>query len=92
MVDAEEGKLFGQATTFLDLAATLRQIDRLEGFRPNEPGASHYARSAYSHHGIPQGRTWLLLRLGTPPAHRLPTAAPDGLGPEVILPVALTWP
>lgn len=44
MVDAADGQVFGEAMTFSDLDATLREIDRLEGFRPDDPDGSLYLR------------------------------------------------
>jgi len=44
MVEADDDQVFGEAMTFPDLAATLREIDRLEGYRPDDPEHSLYLR------------------------------------------------
>jgi gamma-glutamylcyclotransferase (GGCT)/AIG2-like uncharacterized protein YtfP len=44
MVETDDGKVFGEAMTFPDLDATLQEIDRLEGFRPDDPDGSLYRR------------------------------------------------
>ena len=44
MVEADDGEVFGEAMTFPDLDATLREIDRLEGFRPDDADGSLYLR------------------------------------------------
>lgn len=44
MVEADDGEVFGEAMTFPDLDAALRDIDRLEGFWPDDPDGSLYRR------------------------------------------------
>ena len=44
MIEADDGQVFGEAMTFLNLDATLREIDRLEGFWPDDPDGSLYRR------------------------------------------------
>jgi len=44
MTEADDGRVFGEAMTFPDLDAALREIDRLEGFRPDDPDGSLYLR------------------------------------------------
>jgi len=44
MIDADDGQVFGEVMTFPDLDAVLREIDRLEGFRPGDPDGSLYRR------------------------------------------------
>ena len=44
MIESADGQVFGEAMTFPDLSATLREIDRLEGYRPDQPDHSLYLR------------------------------------------------
>ena len=44
MVEAGDGQVFGEAMTFPGLDVALREIDRLEGFRPGDPDGSLYRR------------------------------------------------
>ena len=45
MIEAADGQVFGEAMTFPDLQAALRRLDRLEGYRPDQPSLSMYLRS-----------------------------------------------
>ena len=44
MIEADDGQVFGEAMTFPDLDAVLRQTDLLEGYDPLRPASSMYRR------------------------------------------------
>ena len=44
LIDADDGHVFGEAMTFVDLYAKLRTLDVLEGYRPDRPEHSMYLR------------------------------------------------
>jgi len=44
MIEPADGQVFGEVMTFPDISATLREIDRLEGYRPDDPEHSLYIR------------------------------------------------
>ena len=44
MIEADDGQVFGEAMTFVDLCAKLRTLDVLEGYRPDRPEQSMYLR------------------------------------------------
>ena len=48
MIEAGDGQVFGEAMTFPDLDAVLRQTDRLEGYDPRRPDSSMYRRIVVS--------------------------------------------
>lgn len=59
MVEADAGEVFGEAMAFPDLDAALRDIDRLEGFRPDDPDGSMYLRIVRPVRLIRSGETML---------------------------------
>ena len=44
MIEADHGRVFGEAMTFPDLAAKLAILDHLEGYHPDDPEHSLYLR------------------------------------------------
>jgi len=44
MIEADDGRVFGEAMTFPDLASKLAVLDILEGYRPDQPEHSLYLR------------------------------------------------
>ena len=44
MIEADGGQVFGEAMTFPDIEAVLRQTDLLEGYDPLRPDTSMYRR------------------------------------------------
>jgi len=44
MIDADDGRVFGEVMTFPDLAAKLAILDHLEGYHPDDPEHSLYLR------------------------------------------------
>ena len=56
MVEADNGQVFGEAMTFPDLAAVLRQTDLLEGYHQLRPDSSMYRRIVVPVQIEPSGR------------------------------------